>query len=650
MRVFVAWMIALGLIAAPAMAGANATGTNGGSAAAGAKSAEPNPTQPAAAPNASPAPAAQPAESSMESELRQLRELLEEQAKQLQEQQQKMQMLEDELKSSSAAKANAASAAAAAGSNGAAAGVSTIAAAPANVPASASLAPTATAAPASAAAVANPVEPAGNSQGQQFEKNPSPTDAIIFRGIKLTPGGFMAAESAWRSKALSADVNSPFNAVPLPGSSQSQVSELNFSGRQSRISMRAEGDKNNVKIGGYYEGDFLSAGTTSNSNESNSYTFRQRQFWAQAAFNSGWTITGGQMWSLVTETHKGTNNLTEAMPMTIDAEYHVGFSWARQYGLRVTKDFGNKVWLAMSVENPQTTFAAHGTPANPNFLLGAPGNPGGLDNPLANYSFNAAPDFIVKAVFEPGWGHYEIFGLVSTFRDRVFPCANASLTAPCVNGATAATAYGAFNDKRVGGGVGANARGTLFHHVDVGLHFLGGDGTGRYGSGGLADATVRPNGTLALIRNYQALSTIEWHSSKWDVYTNVGGEYDARTWYLNSSGKPVGYGSPLFVNSGCWTETVPGTSTPAGTTAGAGYIPGGLADCTGDTRNLLEGTLGFWYRFYKGPKGTMQWGSQFSYVVRNTWSGVGTTSGVGVSGAPTGNDGMVFTSFRYYLP
>jgi hypothetical protein len=63
---------------------------------------------------------------------------------------------------------------------------------------------------------------------------------------------------------------------------------------------------------------------------------------------------------------------------------------------------------------------------------------------------------------------------------------------------------------------------------------------------------------------------------------------------------------------------------------------------------VLEGTVGFWYRFYNGPKGRFQWGPQFSYVERDTWSGTGFTPGVGVS--PHGLDGMIFTSFRYYLP
>jgi hypothetical protein len=91
----------------------------------------------------------------------------------------------------------------------------------------------------------------------------------------------------------------------MPGAGQNDISEFFGSGRQSRISMLAEGKIATAKLSGYYEADFLSSGITSNNNESNSYTLRQRQVWGQAALDSGWTFTGGQMWSLVTETKKG---------------------------------------------------------------------------------------------------------------------------------------------------------------------------------------------------------------------------------------------------------------------------------------------------------------------------------------------------------
>ena len=122
----------------------------------------------------------------------------------------------------------------------------------------------------------------------------------------------MAAESVYRTRALGSDINTPFNSVSMPGSGQNAISEFFGSGRQSRVSMLAEGKLSDIKLTGYVEADFLSAGVTSNNNQSNSYTLRQRQVWGQAALNNGWSFTGGQMWSLVTETKKGVDNRTRS--------------------------------------------------------------------------------------------------------------------------------------------------------------------------------------------------------------------------------------------------------------------------------------------------------------------------------------------------
>jgi hypothetical protein len=417
-----------------------------------------------------------------------------------------------------------------------------------------------------------------------------------------------------------ADINTSFNSIPFPGTNTYNTSEFFGSGRQSRLSLLGEGKLSNMKLTGYWEMDWLGAGITSNNNQSNSYVNRQRQLWGQAALSNGWTFTGGQMWSLVTETKKGLDNRSEALPMTIDPQYTVGFSWARQYGFRVTKNFNNKIFVGVSVENPQTTFSAANAPST--FLIGGPGNGGGLYNATANYSENYTPDFIVKAAFEPGIGHYEIFGVLANFRDRVYPNA----------GATPASAAGAFNNNVTGGGIGANARVTVHKMVDIGVHFLGGNGVGRYGSGGLPDATVHPDGTLALIRSYQALATLEFHSSHWDWYFNGGEEYAGRNSYLSSAGKLVGYGVESLNNSGCATEVVPGGS----------FTPSSAANCAANTRNLFEGSAGFWYKAYNGSKGRIQFGPQYSYVKRMTWFGVG--------GSPSTHENMVFTSFRYYLP
>jgi hypothetical protein len=455
--------------------------------------------------------------------------------------------------------------------------------------------------------------------------------ALRYKGVTITPGGFLAAETVTRQRALGADVNTPFNSIPFSAANAGRLTEFFGSGRQSRLSLLVEGKLKSYKLTGYYEMDWFGAGVTSNNNQSNSYVNRQRQLWGQFATNSGLTVTGGQMWSLVTETKKGLDNRSEALPMTIDPQYTVGFSWARQFGFRVAKNFGNKVWLGASVENPQTTFANPSNSPN-NFLLGNFGNGGGLYNgggaapagaALANYSFNYTPDFIVKAAFEPGFGHYEIFGILSNFRDRIYP-----------NGtATPASAAGAFNDSRTGGGIGANARFTAAKKFDFGLHFIGGDGVGRYGTASLPDATVHPDGTLALLHSYQALGTFEVHTKKWDWYFNGGGEYVGRAAYPNAAGALVGYGSPTNASTGCATEPVPGAG---------GFLANNPGSCAVTTKNLFEGTFGFWFKPYNGPKGRIQFGPQYEYIVRNTWRGTG--------GSPSATENAVLTSFRYYLP
>src|SRR5262244_1845657 len=276
--------------------------------------------------------------------------------------------------------------------------------------------------------------------------------SIHYKGITITPGGFFAAETVYRTRAASADDNTPFTGIPYPGNSLAKVSEFNFGGRQTRLSLLAEGKLGSSKLSGYVESDFLGAGTTSNNRQSNSYVLRTRQAFGQVAFDNGFSITGGQMWSLATETRKGILNRQEATPLVIDHQYSVGFTWARQYGLRVVKTFHDKFALGASMEGPQTTFGGRGFSTftsttgtvSQNFWLNAPGASGGLFNAFdpTGYPTNKAPDFIVKAAFDPGWGHYEVFGIVSEFRNRIYPCAMntpaASTTVDPVTGQTTA--------------------------------------------------------------------------------------------------------------------------------------------------------------------------------------------------------------------
>lgn len=500
---------------------------------------------------------------------------------------------------------------------------------------------------------------------QAEQKKAEAPNMIPFMGIGLKPGGFLAAETVDRQRGIGGDVNTQFSGIPFAGQTQGQLSEFNASGRQSRVSLLAEGKLSSSVLRGYYEADFLSAGTTSNDNQSNSYTLRQRQVWGQAAV-ANWTITGGQMWSLATELKHRIANLQEQIPLTIDSQYNVGFTWERQYGFRVVKDIKNRVWVGFAVEEPQTlNLGGHNLPA---LVFQQAGNSGGLYNPNANYSFNPVPDLVAKVAFEPGFGHYEIFSVGRFFRARAFPNAAPMLTTTQWGPATQTT-VGAFTAKTAGGGLGANARiPLLWNKLEIGAHGLAGNGIGRYSSSTLPDATAHPDGTLELLPGGSAMGSIEYHAfPRLDLYSYYGGEYVKRAFYPTGYfvtvapttpfqpplGQPIvgGYGAPTNIEFGCNIEVVPATNTANG----GGDIPGSLAGCTADNRNIQEGTLGYWFRFYKGPKGTLQQGIQYSYLVRHTWQGVGlaanpVTDAPAIPGSPKAIDNMIFTSFRYYLP
>ena len=452
--------------------------------------------------------------------------------------------------------------------------------------------------------------------------------ALHYKGVTIAPLGFLAAEAVYRSRSISSDINTPFNSTPFMNSDQAHTSELNGSGRQSRIGAIVTGQLPWGKLTGFYEADFLSAGVTSNNNQSNSYTLRQRQVWGQAALTHGFTFTGGQMWSLVTETKKSTNNAMENLPMTIDPQYHVGFSWARQYGLRLQQTIGKKATIALGLEQAQTIFSAAGSVPT-NFFFGSTGTSGGLYNAFnGTYTNNVAPDVILKAAYDAHYGHYEIGGVMRFFRDRYYPATTTSI--------------GATNDTAVGGGLIANARFPVTAKLDVGLHVMTGTGVGRYGTSGLPDVTVEASGTaanlmstLAPLKSHQGLLSLELHpTKKLDVFGYAGAEYVQRTTFINPvTGLVEGYAPITVANAGCNVEPP--------TVVGGGTTPA-VAACGAVTRAVIEGTVGYQYRFYNGPKGKLQYSVAYSYLKREAWTGTG--------GAPNATNNMVFTGFRYYMP
>ena len=561
--------------------------------------------------------------------------------------------------------------------------------------------------------------------------NPS---VLHYKGITLTPGGFAAAETVWRAKATGGDIPTAFSSIPYEGADAYSLSEFFGSARQSRLTLLAEGKTNWGTLRGYYEGDFLGTGITSNNNQSNSYVFRQRILYASAETNDHWTFVGGQLWSLATEQKKGITSAPGDVttPQTIDPNYVPGFVWTRQYGFRVVKNLKNAAF-GVSVENPQLLYTASLAGNEPYAVIGSAGQNGGNFNAaisactpatsivnysnqvqnvsgggfidvavpvyktvngcanIANISFNQAPDVLVKAAFDPGWGHYEVFGIGGFAHETIYPgeTTNSNLyggNKEITTGLTIApalTSAGHFSNSIQLGGVGGSLRvPVIANKLTFGAKGLFGPGMGRYGNTTLADVTANAWGGLAPIHNVSGLFTIEaTPTPRLSVYLNYGGDYAGRDDYANPgattlgaptanfcpttagafactasptaanilaggvwgghwgapSAAAVGYGSRTLSNSGCLTVANPGYNGGAST----GYAPGG--SCGAQTRDVQEVTGGYWYDIYKGDRGRLRQGLQYGYAVREGWSGA---AGIGAKGI----DNMFWTTFRYYLP
>jgi hypothetical protein len=439
------------------------------------------------------------------------------------------------------------------------------------------------------------------------------TDKLHYKGVTITLGGFLAAESIYRQHDQANDISTNFAAIPYANNSVGQTQELRFTARQSRISALVQGSPSSqTHLGFYSEFDFQGAAQTANSNESNSYTPRLRNMYGSVDWDSlGLHLLAGQAWSLVTLNSQGITPRNEVVPPTIDGQYIPGFTWTRQPQIRLVKDLPDSVSIAVSLENPQTTFFTGVNPL-PSTVHLTFNTPAGQGFDSANtLSLNHIPDVIGKVVYESNVAnrhlHLEAYYLYRSFYERLnFNNQNSS-----------------------GGGAGGGLTIQVVPQLlDFQISALAGKGIGRYGSAQLTDVTFDPAGNIQPIHEIEALAGLTLHvTPKFDYYVFFGEEKEsAEAFNLPSATGPTpyGYGNPLYQNGGCFGEiaTVPATA------------------CVGNTRLIRQGTTGLWVTPYVGAFGRFQCGLQYSYSQRESFEGLG--------GAPTANQNIVMVSMRYY--
>jgi hypothetical protein len=487
---------------------------------------------------------------------------------------------------------------------------------------------------AEAVPASNPARPLRESAKVPFAKPPAPAERV-----KVTLGGFLTADTVWRQRNQVNDVATTFGAIPYPFSPLYNEHEFHGSARLSRISVLVEGNIDPIqKLAGYYETDFAGVGASSNYNQSNSWAARLRHAYLTYD-NSGWGfhLLAGQSWSLLTQDRVGITPRKENIPLTIEANYVVGFNYTRNWQIRAVQEFAPGVAFGVSIENPAAIVGAS-TATAPTGLGGAfvsGGIVNGIEVNFANVgtggylngvtvTTDQAPDIIEKGAFDPGFGHYEIFGLQRFFTDNTLTC----FPDACVAGSTAMSGTPA-TKTTFGAGVGGSVLLPLIsEYLELTGSVLYGRGVGRDAAGQLPEVTIAPDGSLALLTGLSAMVGLVAHPWEGlDVYAYAGLE-QVNASFFSIGTTLFGFGNPGFSNVGC---TIVTPSSFAGATP---------ANCIANNRRLSELTVGFSQNVYKGDYGRLRVGAQYEYIKREAFAGVG--------GAPSTDNNIVLTSLRYY--
>ena len=478
---------------------------------------------------------------------------------------------------------------------------------------------------------------------------------LQYGALTITPGGFIAAESVFRTRDTQADLLTGFNNIPTNNLGQAHTNEERFSARQSRFATLIEAPISSTTIvAGYGEFDFFGASTTSNNNQTYSYVPRIRHLYATLDFaDYGFHVLAGQEWSLVVLNSKGITPRNEVPPPQIDGGFIPGFEYGRIPQIRITKDFGKKLWISLDAEASQSsnvnnggctnvvtntgqTVAGNTITANAatgiaggNCLVAATGGAFGTQGLNEQLSLNKVPDVIGKVAYEATIAdrdvHLEGFGLYRDLLTNV----NYGGAANATTGFTSSS-----NQNTTAYGVGAGLIVPVIpKKLDFQISGLIGRGLGRYTSSGLPDATVNGNGSLKALGAADALAGLTYHvTPSIDLYGFAGFEQVNRDISVGAGGVQTGYGLTGGVNNtGCNNE-------------------GGT--CTGQTHRIFQITGGLWDKIYKGNFGEVRVGAQYSYTQRNLFAAAVAPTAIGSAANPLisakADEHQFLTSLRYY--
>jgi flagellar motor protein MotB len=610
MRKLAAWVLAAGMVFAPAVMAAHGSGDDKTSDSDAKKTSDASKTDTSKTDaTKAKSDSTTPTSAELASELEQMRLLMKEQADQLEQQRQELAELKAALDRNSSTAASPAPAA----TNGSAAPAGTVAA-----PSTAD--PSAPAAPAPAPSVSSNTTPRVLLNNPQA-LNTSDHSPLSFKigDAQFTPGGFMDFTIVGRSTTTGNGIGTTFNSIPVNTTNGTTfaggVPELRFSNQNSRVALRVDAPVGGGQISGYVEADFLGLIAQNANVTSNSDSLRMRLYFGDYRIGK-WEILAGQDWSMLTPNRKGINPFPNDIfySQDMDTNYQVGLTWSRQPQFRVVYHPSDHWALGASIENPDAFALSSTTVAFPTAFtplagqvdqtsggtLATPPTPGFL------------PDFIFKLANDETVGgkafHWEAVGLLSSFR-LFTPAAITTTTSQ--------------NNYREGGGASLNINLELFKNFHLIANSFVSDGGGRYLLGSGPDLIVKQLTTTSpfipgLVHADSGIGGIEWQVAKPTMFTfYYGFDYFGRNVQVNPSTglRTLGYGASNSANT---TDSV--------------------------NRVIQEPTIGWIQTFWQNPNyGKFSMITQASYENRDPWALL--------TGEPKNAHAfMAWVDLRYTLP
>ena len=544
---------------------------------------------PGAKPSESAKPGTPAAESSaVESELQQLRELIQEQTERLRGLQERLADVEGKVTASKSVSNRAASSA-------------TAAVQPAT--------------PADSVAASAQPPAARQEDNKDQEKKPSPLYFEIGRA-KFTPGGFVDFTSLTRSTNVGGGLSTSFGTIPFSNTPAGRLSENRLSAQYSRLSLKVDAPVTNAtSVTAYVETDFFGFQPPNANITSNSYGLRLREFWADVKHGK-WEVLGGQDWTLLQANRRGDSPYTPDVFYTYneDQNFQVGLVWARQAQFRVTYHPTQNLAVAVSAENPQQFAPASVVFPSTTYLTQFDNGSSFTNTPSASTNLavpNLHPDFIVKVAYDTELAHrpfhIEVAGLIRSFRvlnTLVTPNRTSTIT---------------------GGGGSINFNLQLVKNLTLIANSFYSDGGGRYLGGLGPDAIVKPNGNLSAVHASGGLGGLEWQASRRYLFATY-------------------YGIAYFNRNFGFLPTPGSTCNGRTGFSCVGFGFPGSANIT--NRDVQEATFDAIPTLWSSENyGKLQVITQYSYLVRSPWSTLTTPPT-----PKNAHLSMVYAGIRYILP